>query len=42
MLKNCFKVRSIVIKLHPMKQDQYIFDIVKELNSKYLFFRQKI
>ena len=32
-----FKV-PIVIKLHPMKQDQYIFDIVKELNSKYLFF----
>lgn len=39
LLENLISFRvPIVIKLHPMKQDQYIFDIVKEFNSKYLFF----
>ena len=32
---------DIVIKLHPIKQYKYIFDIVNELNSKYISFSSK-
>jgi hypothetical protein len=35
-----FKI-DIVIKLHPMKKDQYILDIVKKLNSNKIFFSSK-
>ena len=32
---------DLIIKLHPIKQYKYIFDIVNELNSKYISFSSK-
>ena len=32
---------DIIIKLHPMKQYKYIFDVVNELSSKYISFSSK-
>jgi hypothetical protein len=42
LLENLIHLKiPIIIKLHPMKQKKYIFDIVKKLKSDYLSFSTK-
>lgn len=42
LLENLIDLKiPIIIKLHPMKQQKYIFDIAKELKSDYLSFSTK-
>lgn len=42
LLKKILKLKfKIVIKLHPEKQENYIFDLVKEINSRLISFSNK-